>query len=200
MWLRRWRHTGMVQFALLAVTCPCRQKGTHWGRPCSHSPPPLSPQPLKSCAAMCTALMFALYPPCKAIIIHASWQSQAAFVTSAARGLGRWHDCTVDLSSFTYRSPCLSLCFSACRFCTLFRCDDLLSLVPLKPLRHLAHFHAFSRWIALQRSNKKKVHLCSTRSAALESSVNVDVHDWFSLFLFLTQTRTFYTTFVFIAS
>lgn len=39
--------------------------------------PPFSPQPLKSCTAMCMALMFALYPTCKAIIIHASWQSQA---------------------------------------------------------------------------------------------------------------------------
>lgn len=38
--------------------------------------PPFSPQPLKSCTAMCMALMFALYPTCKAIIIHASWQSQ----------------------------------------------------------------------------------------------------------------------------
>lgn len=34
--------------------------------------PPFSPQPLKSCTAMCMALMFALYPTCKAIIIHAS--------------------------------------------------------------------------------------------------------------------------------
>lgn len=37
------------------------------GRPRSHGS-----LPLKWCAAMCAALMFALYPPCKAIIIHAS--------------------------------------------------------------------------------------------------------------------------------
>lgn len=36
-----------------------------------------------------------------------------AFVTSAALRLGLWHDCTVDLFSFTYRTPCLSVSLCA---------------------------------------------------------------------------------------
>ena len=36
------------------------------------------------------------------------------FVTSAALRLGLWHDCTVDLFSFTYRSLCLSFFLFFC--------------------------------------------------------------------------------------
>lgn len=80
-------------------------------------------------------------------------------------------DTTVRLiSPLLHIAPRVSLCFSACRFCTLFRCDDLLSLVPLKALRHLAHFHAFSRWIALQRSKKKSASVFDTFGSTWEFS------------------------------
>lgn len=101
-----------------------------------------------------------------------------------------------------YISLPVSLCVSARRLCAVFRCDDLLSLLPLKPLWHLARFHAFSRQIVLQRS-KKKVHPCPTCSAALEVSGNINVGHWFSLFqgLLTTQARSLYTTtVVFMAS
>lgn len=59
------------------------------------------------------------------------------FVTSAALRLGLWHDCTVDLFSFTYRSPCLSLFLFFCTQ-TVYHVwiqlwsDDLENLLPLK--------------------------------------------------------------------
>lgn len=60
------------------------------------------------------------------------------FVTSAALCLGLWHDCTVDLFSFTYRSLCL---FFFLFFCTQtvyhvwisLWSDDLENLLPLSP-------------------------------------------------------------------
>lgn len=59
------------------------------------------------------------------------------FVTSAALCLGLWHDCTVDLFSFTYRSLCLSLslCFASAQ--NVYHVwlwlwfDDLENLLPL---------------------------------------------------------------------
>lgn len=127
-----WLHTVPVQFALFPVTCPCHQKGSHWGPYWGHLSlpwPPFSPQPLKSCTAMCMALMFALYPTCKAIIIHASWQSQAlSLLHLQLFALG--YDMTVRLiSSLLHIAPCVSLsfCFSALRLCTMFESNSDLT-------------------------------------------------------------------------
>ncbi len=91
--------------------------------------PLFSPQPLKSCTAMCMALMFALYPTCKAIIIHASWQSQAlSLLHLQLFALG--YDMTVRLiSSLLHIAPCVSLsfCFSALRLCTMFESNSDLT-------------------------------------------------------------------------
>lgn len=44
-------------------------------------------------------------------------------------------DTTVRLiSPLLHIAPRVSLCCSARRLCAMFRCDDLLSLLPLKPL------------------------------------------------------------------
>lgn len=73
-------------------------------------PPPHTPTlvlttvlPLKcGAAALCVALMFALYPTCTAIIIRASWQSRRpSLLHLQLVASGPWHDSTVDLSSFT---------------------------------------------------------------------------------------------------
>lgn len=68
----------------------------------SHAP--LSPQPLKPCTVLrrpwcspCTHIQSYHYP-CL-LTIH-----QAIFVTYAALCPGLWHDCMVDLVSFTYRT------------------------------------------------------------------------------------------------
>lgn len=92
--------------------------------------PPFSPQPLKSCTAMCMALMFALYPTCKAIIIHASWQSQAlSLLHLQLFALG--YDMTVRLiSSLLHIAPCVSLFLSVLpllRMCTMFDSDSDLT-------------------------------------------------------------------------
>lgn len=106
-----WLHTVPIQFALFPVTCPCHQQGSHWG-PCWRHLRSLGPlsrhSPLKSCTEMRLALMFALYPTCKAIIIHASWQSQAQSLLHLQLFALGYDMTTVDLFSFTYRSLCLS--------------------------------------------------------------------------------------------
>lgn len=70
---------------------------------------PFLAPPLKCCSAMCTALMFALYPTCKAIIIHASWQSRAwSLLHLQLLALG--YDITVRLiSSRLHIAACVSL-------------------------------------------------------------------------------------------
>lgn len=77
------------------------------------SPPCLLflPLPLKSCTEMYMALMFALYPTCKAIIIHPSWQSQAlSLLHLQLFALG--YDMTVWLiSSLLHIAPRVSLFF-----------------------------------------------------------------------------------------
>lgn len=83
---------------------------------------------------MCMALMFALYPTCKAIIIHASWQSQALSLLHLQLFALGYDMTTVDLFSFTYRS--LSPSFSVFLYSRLYRIwillfDNLENLLPL---------------------------------------------------------------------
>lgn len=67
---------------------------------------------------MCTALMFALYPTCKAIIIHASWQSQApSLLHLQLFALG--YDMTVRLIS-----PLLHIPLPASPFLSVFLHSD----------------------------------------------------------------------------
>lgn len=73
---------------------------------------------------MCMALMFALYPTCKAIIIHASWQSQAPSLLHLQL-LALGDDMTVRLiSPLLHITPCVSLSvflhsvYTAFEFCS----------------------------------------------------------------------------------
>lgn len=165
-----------VQFALFPVTCPCHHKGSHWGPYWGHLslpwPPFLSPQPLKSCTAMCMALMFALYPTCKAIIIHASWQSRAlSLLHLQLFALG--DDMTARLiSSLLHIAPCVSpplSAFSALGPCTVFESSSRLTTwrvfylsACVTPLL-LWCIWQLSTQLSLQAGKKKRVLMFDTR-------------------------------------
>lgn len=74
---------------------------------------------------MCMALMFALYPTCKAIIIHASWQSQGPSLLHLQL-LALGDDMTVRLiSPLLHITPCVSLSVFLHSVCTAFEfCSD----------------------------------------------------------------------------
>lgn len=97
----------------------------------------LLPLPLKSCTEMYTALMFALYPTCKAIISHPSWQSQAlSLLHLQLFALG--YDMTVRLiSSLLHIAPCVSPFFfsSQTTLCAWIQpwFDKLENILPLSP-------------------------------------------------------------------
>lgn len=131
--------------------------------------PPFSPQPLKSCTAMCTALMFALYPTCKAIIIHASWQSQAlSLLHLQLFALG--YDMTVRLiSPLLHIAPCVSLplCFSALRLCTVFESHSDLTTWKVFYLSSPCDTSVALMRLAVSPDNSrcgraKNAHWCST--------------------------------------
>lgn len=155
--------------------------GGHIGAIFRSHGPLFSPQPLKSCTAMCMALMFALYPTCKAIIIHASWQSQAlSLLHLQLFALG--YDMTVRLiSSLLHIAPrvSLSFCFSALRLCTTFESNSDLTTWKIfylsKPVWHLCRFDAFgsspdnsrySRRGGEAKKKNKNVDWCLTHVSA----------------------------------
>lgn len=148
-----WLHNVPVQFALFQLPAPAIRRGATGGHIGATFAPmaPFLATAFKVLHCDVHGLDVCLVPymqsyhyPCLLTI------AGPVFVTSAALCLGLWHDCTVDLFSFTYRSLCLPF---PRLFCTQTVYRVWIQLIwwlgtsfTSQPVWHLCCFHVFARF------------------------------------------------------
>lgn len=154
-------YAGPVQFALFPLTCPCHQKGSHWGpywgHLCSHGPLSL-PRPLKSCTAQPWCLPCTLHAKLSLTMPLDNRGPCLCYICSslpwAMTRLYGW-SLLFYISLPPSLSPSVSL-HSDCIWRFHLWSDDFTNLLPLEPAWHLSCFHAFGGFTRRLRRNRAK--------------------------------------------